>query len=920
MPRIILKCPYLKGGTKKASAHLSNLVTYMATRNGAEKLTVENKNLPFTKKQENLINQIINEFPNTKNLFEYEDYVKNRTIENASEFISIALEQNLDKINKRKNYVDYIANRPRVERMGTHGLFTGGDDEIVLSRIAEEVANHTGNVWTPIISLRREDAVHTGFDKAETWHNMLSYYAPEIAESMKIPVENFRWYAAFHNESHHPHIHMICYSVNPTDGYLTKKGIEKMKSGLVKNIFKNEMQLIYAEQSQRRDRVKAESKEMLLQLIKEMKIGTIQNTQIEKLFLNLAEKLKHTKGKRVYGYLQPSVKAIVDEIVDELSKEEKVSKAYELWYEMRNEVLSSYMDEFPEPLSLSKQKEFKSIKNIIIAEADKLSKGEISFVEIENDDTFLYNNDFTELDNPENVESTVDFDFEVMEDNNVDGLDTGHIYVKWTNEYKKARERLFGTEEKEQNFKIALQLFMEESVKGNALAMFDIGRIYSDGLGVEIDMIKAHNYYEKALSGFQKAESQKAWEYTEYRIGKMYAQGLGAEKDLKTAAYWFNLSAEKKYKYAQYSLGCLYYRGQGVEQSFQTAFKLYLKSTKQGFPYADFEVAKMYRDGIGINKDAKESNHYFEKAFVGFEKLEKQNCDDKIQYRLAWMLQNGIGTERDITKAKEYFEKSAKFGNVFACYSLAKIILAEDNPPDEEVKKAIDYLHMASDSGNKFAQYSLGKIYLEGKHTLMNINKVITLLTLSAEQDNEFAAYNLGIIYLKDEVVSKDINKAIAFLTQSAEKNNEWASYQLGKLYLIGEDIPKETEKAIEYLTKSSEQGNKFAQYVLGKLYLIGKDVPKDKEKAVKFFTLSAEQGNEYAKFFLDNMDKFREPSVGFCAFRMLNQMSKILEDNIPLNKSKVGLKIDSKLLRKLKTKKIAQGHKRDDHEESMTF
>ncbi len=194
------------------------------------------------------------------------------------------------------------------------------------------------------------------------------------------------------------------------------------------------------------------------------------------------------------------------------------------------------------------------------------------------------------------------------------------------------------------------------------------------------------------------------------------------------------------------------------------------------------------------------------------------------------------------------------------------------------------------------------------------------MLTLSAEQDNEFAAYKLGMIYLKDEEVSKDINKAITFLTQSAEKNNEWASYQLGKLYLMGMDIPKDTEKAIEYLTKSADQGNQFAQYVLGKLFLIGKDVPKDKETAVKFFTMSAEQGNEYAKFFLENMDKFRETSVGLCASRMFHHMSKIFEDNIPLNKSKSGLKIDSKLLRKLKAKKISQGHKRDDHEERMTL
>ena len=173
----------------------------MATRSGVERLPKVKVNNSSTFKQEDLIQQIINEFPEAKKLFEYEDYIENKTAENASEFITIALEQNLDKIGQRKNYMDYIANRPRVERMGTHGLFTGGDDEIVLSRISEEIANHKGNVWIPIISLRREDATRTEYDKAETWHNMLSYFAPEIAESMKIPIQNFRWYAAFHNES-----------------------------------------------------------------------------------------------------------------------------------------------------------------------------------------------------------------------------------------------------------------------------------------------------------------------------------------------------------------------------------------------------------------------------------------------------------------------------------------------------------------------------------------------------------------------------------------------------------------------------------------------------------------------------------------------------------------------------------------------
>jgi len=389
MARLILKCPYFKGGSKRVLAHLGNLVNYIATRDGVEKIKAKDINNLSSEKQNELINQIIKEFPNTKNLFEYEDYIKNPSIENASEFISIALEENYDKVGKLKNYVDYIANRPRVERIGKHGLFTGGDDSLVLSRIADEVANHEGNVWTPIISLRREDAERLGYDNAESWHNMLSYYAIDIAESLKIKPENFRWYAAFHNEGHHPHIHMVCYSTDPREGYLTKKGIEKMKSGFVKNIFGQELKEIYIEQSKRRDELKEESREVLLQLISEMKNGTFQNSKVEELFLEFAERLKFSKGKKQYGYQQPKLKAMVDGIVDEMAKDERISKAYSLWYEMRNEVLHSYMDNLPEPLPLSQQKEFKSIKNMIIKEADNFNREIFSLEELSDGDIEL---------------------------------------------------------------------------------------------------------------------------------------------------------------------------------------------------------------------------------------------------------------------------------------------------------------------------------------------------------------------------------------------------------------------------------------------------------------------------------------------------------------------------------------------------
>ena len=206
MPRLIFKCPYIKGGSKNASAHLDHYVRYMATRKGAERIDQSKADLPATKKQTAFIGQLLREFPLSRGMFEYEDYVTAPTQCNASEFITRALEDNFDQIAKRENYIDYIALRPRAQAMGGHALFTNSQEPIVLSQVAEMVANHPGNVWLPIISLRREDAARLGYDTAAQWQALLSSCAMEIANAMKIPWENFRWYAAFHHEGHHPHI------------------------------------------------------------------------------------------------------------------------------------------------------------------------------------------------------------------------------------------------------------------------------------------------------------------------------------------------------------------------------------------------------------------------------------------------------------------------------------------------------------------------------------------------------------------------------------------------------------------------------------------------------------------------------------------------------------------------------------------
>ncbi len=319
-----------------------------------------------------MVEMLVREFPLSKGSFEYADYIKSPTQQSASEFITRAIEDNLDQIAKKENYLEYIAKRPRAQRFGSHGLFSGNDDALVLSKVQKEVANHSGVVWLPIISLRREYAARLGYDDAQKWKGLLSSYAMEMAEAMKIPWEQFRWYAAFHDEGTHPHVHMVCYSADGKSGFLTEKGIEKIKSGLAKEIFRQELTEVYAKQTQRRDSLNQDAQKTLRQLIQQMQDGALNNERIAQLMLELSRQLKTTSGKKQYGYLRPQLKALVDEIVDELERDERVAAAYSLWYELREEVLRTYKDDLPDRIPLSQQKEFKRIKNIVIQEAVRL--------------------------------------------------------------------------------------------------------------------------------------------------------------------------------------------------------------------------------------------------------------------------------------------------------------------------------------------------------------------------------------------------------------------------------------------------------------------------------------------------------------------------------------------------------------------
>ena len=379
MPRLIFKCPYIRGSSARAAPHLSNYVRYMATRDGAQRLDPKDGQLPATEEQTKLVEQLIRDFPLSRGLFEYEDYLASPTRSNASEFITRALEDNYDQISKKKNYIRYIAGRPRAQRTGAHALFTGSDDPLVLSRIAQEVASHPGNVWLPILSLRREDAARLGYDSAGQWKELLTGYAMEMAQAMKIPWDQFRWYAAFHDEGNHPHVHMVCYSADGKSGYLTRQGIAEIKAGLAKQIFRQELYEIYERQTQRRDSLTRQAQLALGELIEQMENGPLENPKIEMLLDHLAVKLKSVSGKKQYGYLKAPLKSLVDEIVDELAKDPRVAQAYNLWYQMREEVLRTYKDDLPERLPLSRQKEFKQIRNLVVQEAVRLGESRQAF-------------------------------------------------------------------------------------------------------------------------------------------------------------------------------------------------------------------------------------------------------------------------------------------------------------------------------------------------------------------------------------------------------------------------------------------------------------------------------------------------------------------------------------------------------------
>ena len=545
------------------------------------------------------------DFPEAKRYLEYEDYTANPTVENASELISMIIERNADVIGNRQNFVGYMAMRPGVQKRGSHGLFNEKDKPIILDRVANEIANHKGNVWSHVISLRREDAIRLGYDNSEAWRQLVMRHISDIAKNQKISLCNLKWYAAFHDTTHHPHIHLLVYSENTKEGFLTNEGINKIRSAFANDIFKDDLQSIYQEQTLSRDELKAVSKTEFESVVRKIQQSDFENPQLENLIRKLYSQLQNVKGKKVYGYLPQEVKETVNSIFSELANDDNIRQLYEKWCSLESLKYKTYTQKEKELPPLVDNKVFQPVRNMIIRTVLDMNYPVID-VEIEepepteqfaNDDFYVdillkfdeseqSENDkvtFSDNDEPTAEEFTCSNESAVTVD--IDDEPQSKYYLKWSTAYKEACKIIYNKQSKLEDFQKAEQLLLNESRSGNVLAIQDLGKLYStDKLG-EKDEKKSFSFYEEAFQGFMEIEPDSDFmfpyepkfdgqimkpvnmrSYVWYRIGKMHCYGLGTEQDYEKAFEWFLKSAQEGNKFAQYSLANLYYYGNGVEK------------------------------------------------------------------------------------------------------------------------------------------------------------------------------------------------------------------------------------------------------------------------------------------------------------------------------------------------------------------
>ena len=360
MARLIQKTGFL--GRKSAGGYMK----YIATREDVEVLTGKG---PVSEKQKELISKLIKDFPDMRDSFEYADYKQAPTLHNASAFISAALDAHIQNLQSENDYLKYIATRPGAEKHGMHGLF-GREERVDLDEAMRDLTAHDGNVWTIIYSLHREDAERLGYNYAAAWQKLLISQQQKFAEAFDVPVSSLHWYAAYHDADTHPHIHMMIWTDQKT--VLKRDAVVKLRSAMTNSIFQAELENLYIRKDAAYKDVTEAAREAMRKIVDRMDAVTDPPESIQQKLLELALELRTVSGKKQYGYLKKPLKDKVDEIVNELERLPEVDKYYSVWNSLRDTLEGYYKGRPRQHNPLSQQKEFRTIKNVIIQEADRL--------------------------------------------------------------------------------------------------------------------------------------------------------------------------------------------------------------------------------------------------------------------------------------------------------------------------------------------------------------------------------------------------------------------------------------------------------------------------------------------------------------------------------------------------------------------
>ena len=921
--KLILNSRYFRvaksGNNNFTKEHVAYLVGYVGTR---ESVSLNSDNVTAqiekaTEKQKHTI-EVLKEKcrGDYKDTHEYADYLKTQSKAAASQLISRLSELTLlengvytdDGLSPQM--VSYVGTRPSVDikKGQQHGLFSSYEN-VDLKTAMDEISNHKGNVWTHVISLRREDADRLGYNSQEPWKQLVRNKANVLAKAHKIKFENLRWYAGMHNTGYHPHIHLFIYSNNPKEGYINDKGLKDIKAAFATEIFKDDLKYVYTAKTEYRNEIKKTLDE-IVNRVNAQPIENIDDTNIcelsQKLY-NLSKNMPLT-GRYYYKYQSKEIKSLVDKLLNDLVlKSPELNKLYSLWEDQQQQVLKTYIKAPNYNVSISDNDNFKFMKNTLLKKARELQvivqeeihtkEKDFSIIadEPQNIDDNLEEKDNLEdaIQPPDDICTTEYCESEKSSayENAVNFLSMSERFLELVDNahsngdaaYKVAIAYLYGypDENIKRNIETAKQFLFRADYLGNPYATYQLSKMHFDDNRERDQKIRSEfamkafdgfnaylgekypKLYDALVNGYGVEEAYDDIEEDErysaanlvYNIGKMHYKGEGTSQNFLKAKNFF-VSSCKKVRYANIYLGNIALYGQGEKINYADA-KVYYSRALQSknemtVGTAAFKLAYIYES---VDKDFDKAGRYY------FLSAKSNNAD--AHYKLAKLLEQGKfkidginenGAEIFYKKAYDlYINQEKQFSDSNTKINIANLLLAGKGVNKNE-NKAINWLKQAEKDGSAVACQHLANIYANKESNNYNIDTAISYLNKATElsNDNHIASYQLGLIYSDTENTNVyNLEKAVSFFKISSNAGNHYASYQLGKIYADPESNYFNLDKAVAALKVSADKGNHYASYHLGKIYADQGSNYFNLDKAVAALKVSTDKGNHYASYHL---------------------------------------------------------------------